>query len=208
MLVIAEVFCGIPWGVFQTLTTAYASEVCPIHLRGYLTAYVNACWGIGILLSSGVVKATMNIESSWSWRLPFVLQWIWIPPLFLIVWFSPQSPWWLVRQDRLDDAEQSVRRLTSSEHVSAQEVKNTVAMMVHTNEMEKQLAEGTSYLQCFRGIDRRRTEIVMMVFAMQLFSGQNLIGQGVQFLQQAGIGANLSFSLNMVLNGKLLPEPR
>lgn len=27
-------------GVFQTLTTAYASEVTPIQLRGYLTAYV------------------------------------------------------------------------------------------------------------------------------------------------------------------------
>jgi SP family general alpha glucoside:H+ symporter-like MFS transporter len=38
MLVVAEVLCGIPWGIFQTLTTAYASEVCPIQLRGYLTA--------------------------------------------------------------------------------------------------------------------------------------------------------------------------
>ncbi len=54
------------WGVFQTLTTAYASEVCPIQLRGYLTAYVNLCWGVGILLSSGVVKATLPIAGDWS----------------------------------------------------------------------------------------------------------------------------------------------
>jgi SP family general alpha glucoside:H+ symporter-like MFS transporter len=40
----------------------------------------------------------------------------------------------------------------------------------------------------------------MMVFAMLLLSGQNLIGQGVQFLQTAGVGVNLAFSLNMVLN--------
>jgi SP family general alpha glucoside:H+ symporter-like MFS transporter len=66
MLVIGEVLCGIPWGVFQTLTTAYASEVCPIQLRGYLTAYVNLCWGVGILLSSGVVTASLKIESDWS----------------------------------------------------------------------------------------------------------------------------------------------
>ena len=66
MLVIGEVCCGIPWGVFQTLTTAYASEVCPIQLRGYLAAYVNLCWGVGILLSSGVVRATLNIPSDWS----------------------------------------------------------------------------------------------------------------------------------------------
>jgi len=32
MLLVGEILCGIPWGVFQTLTTAYASEVCPAQL--------------------------------------------------------------------------------------------------------------------------------------------------------------------------------
>lgn len=31
-------------GIFQTLTTAYAAEVTPTHLRAYLTTYVNLCW--------------------------------------------------------------------------------------------------------------------------------------------------------------------
>jgi hypothetical protein len=35
---------GIPWGIFQTLTTSYAAEVTPTHLRAYLTTYVNLCW--------------------------------------------------------------------------------------------------------------------------------------------------------------------
>ncbi|KAG8938943.1 hypothetical protein FRC04_007229 [Tulasnella sp. 424] len=204
MLVIGEVFCGIPWGVFQTLTTAYASEVCPIQLRGYLTAYVNLCWGVGILLSSGVVKATLPIASDWSWRLPFVLQWVWVGPLFLIVWFCPPSPWWLVRKGRLEEAEASIRRLTNQEKVTADDAKATVAMMVHTNELEMEASAGTTYLDCFRKTDARRTEIVMMVFAMQLLSGENLIGQGVQFLQTAGISTNTAFSLNMVLNSMFI----
>ncbi|WWD19435.1 hypothetical protein CI109_103895 [Kwoniella shandongensis] len=204
MLVAAEVLCGIPWGVFQTLTTAYASEVCPIQLRGYLTAYVNLCWGVGILLSSGVVKASIPIQSQWSWRLPFVIQWVWVIPLFIIVWFAPTSPWWLVRNGRLEEAEDTLMRLTNPEVYSRQDAKNTVAMMVHTNELEKQETAGTSYIDCFRRTDRRRTEIVMMVFAMQLLSGQNLIGQGVQFLQTAGISTNLAFSLNMVLNSMFI----
>jgi hypothetical protein len=28
-----------PWGVFQTLCITYASEVCPVAMRGYLTTY-------------------------------------------------------------------------------------------------------------------------------------------------------------------------
>lgn len=44
VLQVGQVMQGIPWGIFQTLTTAYAAEVCPVHLRGYLTTYVNLCW--------------------------------------------------------------------------------------------------------------------------------------------------------------------
>ncbi|KZV93750.1 putative MFS alpha-glucoside transporter [Exidia glandulosa HHB12029] len=203
-LVVGEVLCGISWGVYQTLTTAYASEVCPIQLRGYLTAYVNLCWGVGILISSGVVKATLNIESDWSWRLPFVVQWVWVVPLFLIFFFAPPSPWWLVRKGRLEEAEQAVKRLTNPERVSEEEIRNTVSMMVHTNELEKAESSGTSYIDCFRRTDLRRTEIVIMVFAMQLLSGQNLIGQGVQFFVTAGMDTANVFSLNMVLNAMFI----
>jgi len=37
-LLVAEILCGIPWGVFQTLTITYASEVCPVALRNYRTS--------------------------------------------------------------------------------------------------------------------------------------------------------------------------
>lgn len=38
---------GIPWGIFQTLTTAYAAEICPMALRAHLTSFVNICWASG-----------------------------------------------------------------------------------------------------------------------------------------------------------------
>ena len=123
-------------------------------------------------------QACLKIDGDWSWRLPFVVQWVWVIPLFLIVFFAPSSPWWLVRKGRLAEAEASVRRLTNPDYFGEQDVKNAVAMMQHTNELEIAASEGTSYIYCFRGIDRRRTEIVMMIFASQLLSGQNLIGQG------------------------------
>lgn len=41
VLVVGEVLCGIPWGMFQTLTTQYASEVSPVQLRPILTTFVN-----------------------------------------------------------------------------------------------------------------------------------------------------------------------
>ena len=73
-LQVGEILCGIPWGVFQTLTTAYASEVCPTQLRAYLTTYVNLCWVIGQLIGSGVLRAMLNRTDQWSYRIPFAIQ--------------------------------------------------------------------------------------------------------------------------------------
>jgi hypothetical protein len=35
----------------ETLSTAYAAEICPINLRGFLGSFVNMAWGIGLVLS-------------------------------------------------------------------------------------------------------------------------------------------------------------
>nr|GAT58238.1 maltose permease [Mycena chlorophos] len=203
-LTASEVVCGLFWGVFQTLTTAYASEVCPIVLRHYLTAYINMCWGFGIFLSSGVVRASLRINSDWGWRMPFMVQWVWPIPLLLGAYFAPESPWWLVRQGRHEEAETSVRRLTNPAMFSKDDAKRSVANMIHTTAIEREMQAGTSYIQCFTGIDARRTEIAMMVFAIQLLSGENLIGQGVQFFVQAGLASTPAFDVNLALNSMFI----
>lgn len=65
MLLAGNFINGVPWGgksqrsdwcfdervadhsVFQTLTTAYAAEICPMALRAHLTSFVNICWAAG-----------------------------------------------------------------------------------------------------------------------------------------------------------------
>lgn len=47
MLLMAGLLIGLPFGCFACLGEAYASEICPIRLRAYMTGYVNICWNIG-----------------------------------------------------------------------------------------------------------------------------------------------------------------
>ena len=67
-LLIGDILQGIPWGVFQTLTTAYASEVCPVALRAYLCTYVNLCWVIGQFIASGVLRGVLGRSDQWAYR--------------------------------------------------------------------------------------------------------------------------------------------
>lgn len=59
---------GIPWGIFQTLTVTYASEVMPTNLRAYLTTYVNLCWVIGQLIAAGVLRGFLERNDQWAYR--------------------------------------------------------------------------------------------------------------------------------------------
>ena len=186
-LQVAEILCGIPWGVFQTLTITYASEVCPVALRGYLTTYVNFCWGLGQVIGIGVIKSMLGRTDQWAYRIPYSLQWMWPVPLLIGIFLAPESPWWLVRKGRLEDAKKSLLRLTSLNKETDFDADETIAMMVHTTSLEERITKGASYLDCFKGTDRRRTEIVCMVWAIQNLSGNSFSGYSTYFLEQAGL---------------------
>ncbi len=195
VLVVGEVLCGIPWGVFSTTGPAYASEVCPLALRGYLFIYVSLCWTIGQFIAAGVLDGLESLTSEWSYRIPFAIQWIWPVPLFVGMFFAPESPWWLVRRGRLEDAERSVKRLASSS--TSIDPKQTVAMMVHTNNTEIEIQSGTNYWDCFKGVDLRRTEIVCVIFAGQVLSGSSFAYSATYFFEQAGMSAANAYKVNV-----------
>lgn len=186
-LLAAEILCGIPWGVFQTLTVTYASEVCPVPMRGYLTTYVNFCWGLGQEIGIGVIMAMLKRNDEWAYRIPYALQWMWPVPLAIGIFFAPESPWWLVRKGRSEEAKKSLLRLTSKSHEGDFDADETIAMMVHTTALEEKTTSGASYLDCFKGHDLRRTEIVCMVWAIQNLSGNSFSNYSTYFLEQAGL---------------------
>jgi MFS transporter, SP family, general alpha glucoside:H+ symporter len=70
-------------------------------------------------------------------------------------------------------------------------------MMVHTNELEREIQSGTTYWDCFRGIDLRRTEIVCFVWAAQNLCGAGLMGYSTYFYTQAGLKTEGAFDLSL-----------
>ena len=194
MLLVGEMLMGFPLGVFQTLSVTYASEVCPTVIRPYLTTYVNLCWVLGQLLASGVTKGMFESRTDqWLYKIPFALQWVWPIPILIGVILAPESPWWLVRKGRIDEAKHSIARLASAG--SGCNPDESVAMMIHTDEMEKEISAGTSYVDCFKGIDLRRTEIACGVWACQNLCGSGLMGASSYFYIAAGLDPSNAYTM-------------
>lgn len=195
VLLVGQIFSGLPWGVFATTAPSYASEILPLPLRVYFTSFTNMCFIIGQLIAAGVLAGLQSREDEWGFRIPFALQWMW--PVFLVplIWFAPDSPWHEVRHQRFESAERAIRRV---QRASAPiNPKDTLATIVYTNNLEEELSVGTSYWDCFSGFELRRTEIACMCFAGQVLAGSSFAYNSSYFFEQLGLETHKIYNLNV-----------
>lgn len=195
VLTVGQFFEGIPWGIFIANSPAYASEIVPISLRGIVTATLQMSWSIGGILVAGVTYATNKRSDEWAWRIPLALQWMFPTPLLIIIFFAPESPYWLIRNGRKEEALRSIQRLGRK---TSQSDEATFAMVERTVEIEAKMGGNPTILDLFRGTDLRRTLITCFMYASQNFAGNLIANQATFFFEQAGMSTNFSFQLNLI----------
>lgn len=195
VLTVGQLLEGVPWGIFIANSPAYASEIVPLVLRAATTATLQMSWSIGGILVAGVTYAYNKRSDSWAWRAPLALQWLFPTPLLVLVFLAPESPWWLVRHGRKEEARKNLKRLGAKTEEAAQQ---SLAVIERTVEIEAQLGGAPSLLDLFKGTDLRRTTIICLMYASQNFAGNLIANQATFFFQQAGISSNMSFQLNLI----------
>lgn len=194
-----EFLVSIPWGVFTVAAPIYASEVAPVALRAYFETWVVMCWGIGQFFAWAVLDSLETNLTNWAWRIPFAVQWVWPVIIIPLIYLAPESPWWLVRKGRIQDAEKAQKRLASS--LDDQQIHNAVALMAETTALERQMVEGATYMDCFRGSNLWRTEIATCVYMAEVFVGFALTAYASYFFEQAGLSSAESYKLTLGQGG-------
>lgn len=74
-------------------------------------------------------------------------------------------------------------------------------MMVHTTKMEAEIEAGTTYMDCLKGVDRRRTKICCLTFVGQILSGSTFAYTPAYFFTQAGMDNSRAFQLGVGCTG-------
>lgn len=194
MLLAGKLINGFSLGIFVSGAGSYCAEVSPLALRGITTASVNLWIDLGQFMSNGVIRGTGNRTDAYAYRLPFALQWIF--PIILLVGlpFAPESPWWLVRKGRIDDARKVITRLggpTIDANMQLQQIQDTI-------ELEDSYAASARYIDCFRGVNLRRTIVATMVFVLQQGAGVVFVlGFSTYFFELAGFASTNAFNLGI-----------
>lgn len=182
---------GTAIGMMAATTQTYMSEVLPPALRGPVLAFFPIFTLAGQLLGAIAVFASLGYDGHLPFRVPFASQWPFSAVVLVVAWFLPESPVWLLRVGREDAALRCQARLTDDAEVVVEDLKETLRH-------EQETSEAVSYIECFKGVDRRRTLIVIFAGCLPLIWGLKLLSLVSYFIQIVGMSEDLSLIMLIV----------
>jgi SP family general alpha glucoside:H+ symporter-like MFS transporter len=138
-------------------------------------------WSIGSIIVAAVTYCYNKRDDSWAWRAPLALQWLFPTPLLILIFLGPESPWWLIRNGRRDEALKSIKRLGDK---SPEQAEQTLAMIERTVTIEREMGGEPTLLDLFKGTDLRRTLITCGMYASQNLAGNLIANQATFFFER------------------------
>ncbi len=109
---------GIGVGGASVVSPMYIAEISPAKIRGRLVAtqQFNVCFGICLAYVSNFAVASMPfIPDAIDWRWMFAVEAFPAMAFFVLLFFIPNSPRWLVERQRVNDARRVLERLQAED---------------------------------------------------------------------------------------------
>ena len=114
VLLVARIIIGLAVGSASMVVPLYIGEVVPPRVRGGLVSLNQLAITSGILVSYLI---DYGLSGTGNWRLMFGLAAIPAVLLFTGMLFQQESPHWLIRQDRIDEARNVLKRVRDSDDI-------------------------------------------------------------------------------------------
>jgi sugar porter (SP) family MFS transporter len=185
VLLVARIIIGLAVGSASMVVPLYIGEIVPPRVRGGLVSLNQLAITTGILVSYLI---DYGLSDSGNWRLMFGLAAIPAVALFAGMLFQKESPHWLIRQGRDDEARAVLRRVRAEEDIEAE---------------IKEVREVSQREGGYRDLISPRVRPLLMVGVLlavfQQITGINtVIYYAPTLLQGAGLGNNAALLANVV----------
>ncbi|OVA08053.1 Sugar/inositol transporter [Macleaya cordata] len=188
MLIVGRIFVGLGVGMASMTAPLYISEASPAKIRGALVSTNGFLITGGQFLSYLINLAFTKAPGTWRWMLgvaglPALLQ-------FVLMWLLPESPRWLYRKGREEEAKAILRKIYPAHEVETeiQDLKDSVEKEIK----EEGSSEKINFIKLWKTKTVRRGLIAgvgLQIF--QQFVGINTVMYySPTIVQLAGIASN------------------
>lgn len=168
------------------------TELAHPKYRPQLTSLYNSTWYLGSIIAAWSTYGTFRINSSWSWRIPAVLQGLPSVIQVIFVMMIPESPRWLISKGRDEQARRVITKFHCGGDSSDPLVDFEMTEIKTAIDLETQADRGSSWKYLFTNKGNlRRLRVIIAISFFSQWSGNGIA----------------SYYLHTVLNGIGITSP-
>jgi len=188
MFVVARVIVGfgIPFAIVAA--SSLIGELSHPKERPILTSLFNCSWFVGAIIAAGVTLGTFNMSTTWSWRIPSILQVVPSVTQLIFLWWIPESPRYLIANDRYEEARAVLIKYHAEGDENSPVVALELAQVKATIQIEMDNAKMTWKAYFTTKANRQRAVLALCLGVFTQWSGNNIISFYLaKILTQVGI---------------------
>lgn len=189
-LIIIRIFLGMAVGAASALVPAYMSEMAPARLRGRLSGINQTMIVSGMLLSYIVDYLLSGLPVTMAWRLMLAMAAVPALILFFGVLKLPESPRFLIKNNRFDEARKVLSYIRSKEEVDSE-----LKQAQETIKEEKMASQNLTWGSLLSSKYRYLVVAGVGVAAFQQFQGANAIFYYIPLIVEKATGNAASSAL-------------
>ncbi|ESK89730.1 hexose transporter protein [Moniliophthora roreri MCA 2997] len=179
MLIAGRVIIGGTNFLMIAACACLINETMHPRLRAVFSALMMSSLKLGQVVGAWIPFATLSWNSSWTWRLPLLLQAAGPVILLPFAFFLPESPRWLVSKGRGDQALDILARYHANGDCNDELVKYEIKEITETIGKEKEDRE-TSWKMLFASSgNRRRVAVITLCATGVVWTGSTVVSNYV-----------------------------
>lgn len=173
---VGRIFIGFGSGLCVVASPTLISEVSYPPHRHLMTSTYNTLWYLGAIVAAWATYGTYHMyNTNWSWRIPSLLQGFFPLIQILTIYFTPESPRYLIYQDRLEEAREILIKWHVNGDRNSALVDYEIAEISTALQLEKSI-KNVSYSDFWRTrANKHRLFIVIILPTMMQLSGNGLV---------------------------------
>ncbi|RSL88112.1 hypothetical protein CDV31_016123 [Fusarium ambrosium] len=185
-------------GLVENVVPTYQSEIAPGALRGFFVGSIQLCLTTGSLIA-GIVNESMSRKTDNSgWQIATALQALPAVMIICLLFFTPNSPRWLIFNDRYEEALKVLRSVRRKQDVDNGLPELELASMREEGQAGRR--EKGPWKDLINRENRRRTGIACAIMAFQQLTGVTFSSSyGPTFYRSVGL-SDMAFIYAVVNN--------
>ncbi|KAK5172248.1 uncharacterized protein LTR77_003886 [Saxophila tyrrhenica] len=184
--IVSRILVGLGTGGVIATTSVWQAELSKPHSRGSHVSGFGIFCGMGLSLALWIDFGAHYVQSSFAWRFPFLIQIILSLTVMTFIFTLPESPRWLVKMGRIDEAK-GIFSATYEVDTDSE----TVSTNIRDIQLSIEIAQNASLGALFKMGKQRTLHRVVLAATIQMYlqmTGVNSVTSYASTIFQENLG--------------------